>query len=149
MSERERLTREIIQLQQQLAHAMGRHAPEAWLDMDLTIGQLKSLFFIAFEGSTNVRTLAAALGVTSPNITGIIDRLVERGLVSREENPADRRMLLLKATAKGKALLAELREARTSHFSAILARLTLEELSALARGLTAVAKAAERDKEKN
>ncbi len=113
------------------------------MDLSLTISQLKSLFFIDFEGSTNFKKLATALGVTPPNVTGIVDRLVEQELVSREENPEDRRMLLLKTTDKGKALLAKLRESRISRMSGILARLSLEELSALAQGLTALARAAE------
>jgi DNA-binding MarR family transcriptional regulator len=142
-TDRAKLTEEIIQLQQQIGHARGQYAPEAWMDLSLTIGQLKSLFFIDFEGSTNFKKLATALGVTPPNVTGIVDRLVGQGLVSREENPEDRRMLLLKTTDKGEALLAKLRESRISRMSGILARLSLEELSALAQGLTALARAAE------
>jgi len=52
------------------------------MDLSLTIGQLKSLFFIDFEGSTNFKKLATALGVTPPNVTGIVDHLVEQGLVT-------------------------------------------------------------------
>ena len=149
---RAELIEEIIQLQRRIGrvgHASERYAPEAWLALNLTIGQLKSLFFIDFEGSTNFKKLATALGVTPPNVTGIIDHLVEQGLVSREENPEDRRMLLLKTTDKGKALLAKLRESRISHMSGILAQLSLEELSALAQGLTALTRAAECNKEKH
>ncbi len=146
--DRAKLIEEIIQLQRQTGRAMGQYAPEVWMDLSLTIGQLKSLFFIDFEGSTNFKKLATALGVTPPNVTGIVDRLVEQELVSREENPEDRRMLLLKTTDKGKALLAKLRESRISRMSVILAQLSLEELSALAQGLRALAKAGEYNEEK-
>jgi DNA-binding MarR family transcriptional regulator len=145
--DRTKLTEEIIQLQQRVGHVVGQYVPEAWMDLSLTIGQLKSLFFIDFEGSTNFRKLATALGVTPPNITGIVDRLVEQGLVSRKENPEDRRMLLLETTDKGKALLAKLRESGVNRMSAILAQLSLEELAALAQGLTALARAAKYNKE--
>ncbi len=145
---RTKLIKEIIQLQQQTGHALGQHAPEAWLDLSLTIGQLKSLFFIDFAGSTNFKKLATALGVTPPNVTRIVDRLVEQGLVSREGNPEDRRMLFLKTTDRGKALLAKLRESRISRMSGILAKLTLEELTALAKGLSALARAGKYHEEK-
>jgi len=125
--EKARLIEEIIQLQQRIGYAVRQYAPEAWMDLSLTIGQLKSLFFIDFEVSTNPRKLATALGVTPPNVTAIVDRLVEQGLVSRQENPEDRRMLLLKTTDKGKALLAKLRESRISRMSGILAQLSLKE----------------------
>ena len=145
--DRTKLTEEIIQLQQRIGHVVGQYVPEAWMDLSLTIGQLKSLFFIDFEGSTNFRKLATALGVTPPNITGIVDRLVEQGLVSRTENPENRRMLILKTTDNGKVLLARLRESGVSRMSNILAELSLEELAALAQGLTALARAAKYNKE--
>jgi DNA-binding MarR family transcriptional regulator len=147
--DRAKLIQEIIQLQQQIGYAVRQYAPEAWMDLSLTIGQLKSLIFIDFEGSTNLRKLATALGVTPPNMTAIVDRLVGQGLVSRQDNPEDRRMLILKTTDKGKALLAKLRESKISRMSGILAQLSLEELSALAQGFIALSRAAEYDKEKN
>jgi DNA-binding MarR family transcriptional regulator len=141
------LVREIIELQRQVSRALGQYTPDTWMELNVTIAQLKSLVFIAKEGATNLRKLAAALGVTPSNVTGIIDRLVEQGLVSRQENSEDRRMLVLQATDKGKALLDNLRERRISHLSEVLARMNQEDLSSLARGLSSLAKAAEAYKE--
>jgi DNA-binding MarR family transcriptional regulator len=140
--DRTKLTEKIIRLQQQVSQVMGQYTPEAWMDLSLTIVQLKSLFFIDFEGSTNFRKLAVALGVTPPDVTRIVDRLVEQGLVSRRENPEDRRMLLLQATEKGKALLARLKQSKTTHMYHILAQLNIEEIETLAEGLTALARVA-------
>lgn len=138
---RAELAEEIIRLQQ-MSHALGQYAPEAWMDLNLTIGQLKSLFFIDSEGSTNFRKLANALGVTPPDVTRIVDRLVEQGLVTRRENPEDRRMQLLQATKKGRLLLARLRENKTTHLYRILTHLSTEELTTVAQGLRALVKAA-------
>ncbi len=149
MDERAKLIEQITKFQQQVVHSMGQSTPEAWMGLSLTIGQLKSLSFIDFEGSTNFKKLAAALRVTPPNVTGIVDRLVEQGLVSREENPENRRMLILKTTDGGKALLAKLRGSGVSRMSKILAQLSLEELSALSQGLTALSRAARYLKEKD
>jgi DNA-binding MarR family transcriptional regulator len=140
------LTKEIIRLQQ-MSHALGQYAPEAWMELNLTIIQLKSLFFIDSEGSTNFRKLASALGVTPPDVTRIVDRLVEQGMVTRRENPEDRRMQLLQATKKGKALLAKLRENRTTHLYRILTHLSTDELNTVAQGLRALVRAAELQRE--
>jgi DNA-binding MarR family transcriptional regulator len=113
------------------------------MDLSVTTVQLRSLFFIDNEGITNFTKLAAALGVTSSNVTGIVDHLVEQGLVSRRENPKDRRVLLLSVTEKGKALLSDLRESRTKQMSEVLTHLNAEELSLLAHGLSLLVKAAE------
>ncbi len=140
--DRAKQTEEIVRLLQEVSHSMGHYAPEAWMDLNLTIRQLKSLFFIDFERSTNLSKVANALGVTPPNVTGIIDRLVEQGLVSREENPENRRMMILTVTGKGKTLLAKLRESNRNRTSRVLSELSPEELSALAHALTALARVA-------
>jgi len=136
--EKGKLIEEIHMLLEQVIPAMGQYQAQVWIDLDITIDQLKSLFFIDSQGSTNFRDLAAALGVTPPNITGIVDRLVAKGLVSREENPKDRRMMLLKTTDKGNTLLTRLRETRISQSSELLNQLSLEELKALTRGFRAI-----------
>ena len=104
---------------------------------------MKCLFFISNHGTTNFKKLAAALKVTPANLTGVIDRLVDQGLVSRTENPEDRRMMLLKLTEKGEALVTELRERRVSYLSKALRGLTPEELTVITRGLDLLARAVE------
>ena len=141
--EKSALIKEVLELQQQVDMRIKHFAPEPWIDLALTIAQLKSLFFIAAKGKTNFKTLAEALGVTPPNITGIIDRLVEQGLVSRTENPEDRRIMLLQLTDKGQKLENKLREHKLHHLTQILDRLEMRDLGSLAQGLAALVKAAE------
>ena len=139
---RTELTEEIIRLQQ-MSHALGQYATEVWLELNLTIVQLKSLFFIDSEGSTNFRKLAKALSVTPPDVTRIVDRLVEQDLVNRRENPEDRRMQLLQTTKKGKILLSKLRQNKTTYLYNILTHLSTEELSTIAQGLRSLVRAAD------
>lgn len=132
-------------LQLRIAHCMRDDAPDVWLGLNLTIAQLKSLMFIKHQGITNFKTLAAALRVSPPNVTGIVDRMLEQGLISREENPQNRRMQLLKLTTRGGNLLTELYERGDTKLTEILSLLSLEDLSILAQGLTALAEAAEKN----
>jgi DNA-binding MarR family transcriptional regulator len=48
--------------------------------------------------------LASAFPASRPTISTIVDTLEKKGLVNRIPNPADRRSLLVKLTAAGKAL---------------------------------------------
>jgi DNA-binding MarR family transcriptional regulator len=137
------LVKEIIQLQRQVNRALRQGESDAWMELTLTIAQLKSLFFISNEGSTNFTKLAQALRVTPSNVTGIVDRLVEQGLVSRRENPENRRMLVLQLTDRGETLLASLRERKIGQLSGVLSCLSEEQLSTLAQGLRFLAEAAE------
>lgn len=52
--------------------------------------------------------LSRKLLVTAGNLTGIIDRLEQQGLVRRETNPRDRRETFIKLTPKGQDTCAEI-----------------------------------------
>jgi DNA-binding MarR family transcriptional regulator len=145
-SEKEQFIDDITKAMQRMAH-MFHFVPGVWLDLDLTIVQLKCLLFIDFKESTNFKQLADALGVTPPSVTGIIDRLVEQGLISREENPANRRMQVLRTTEKGKALIQKLVETRRSTISTFLDSLSIQDLSSLARITSILASSIEQNKQ--
>ncbi|MFC1961965.1 MarR family winged helix-turn-helix transcriptional regulator [Chloroflexota bacterium] len=132
-----KLIEEVIKLRIEASQLLGRFAQEAWKNLDVPLAQLKSLFMITCEGTTNFRKLSDNLGVTPGDVTGIIDRLVKQGLVSRGEDPQDRRVITLQATDKGRILLADLRESRANQIAQILARMNSEELRSLSYGLSA------------
>ena len=141
--EKTELIREVLALQGQVDHVVRHFSAEPWIDLKMTIAQLKSMFFISARGKTNFKKLADALGVTPPNITGIIDRLVKQGLVSRTENAEDRRVMLLQMTAKGQELIHRLHENRFQNMHSIVNSMDEDELNALMKGLNGVLKAAE------
>lgn len=147
--EKARQIAKIIRLYRQVNMYMRRDSPDVWMDLTLTVPQLKSLFFIANEGTTNLKKLAAALKVTPSNVTGIVDRLVQQGLVSRQENPEDRRVSLLRPTEQGEAVVDNLKERRTSYLSRILRQLGTDELSILEKGLVSMVRAARKQEGRN
>jgi DNA-binding MarR family transcriptional regulator len=105
------------------------------------------LFIIATNDHTNFRNLAQDLCVTPGNVTGIVDRLVEQGLVIRNPSPEDRRIIRVEATEKGRALLANLMETHVRHLTQILEGMSTEDLSAFLQGLSAFIKSMEEHKE--
>jgi DNA-binding MarR family transcriptional regulator len=134
---------EIIQLERQISRALRHDESCVWMELSLSIAQLKSLFFISNEGVTNFTRLAQALKVTPSNVTGIVDRLVGQGLGTRQENPENRRALVLQTTEKGEALLGTLRETTIGQLSELLSSLDEGQLATLVQGLRFLAKAAE------
>jgi len=144
---RKNLIDQIIRLQHDLMYALDKNDRIAWMELNLTIAQLKSLLFIYFEGTTNFVKLANALDVTPPNVTGIINRLVEQELVTREENPEDRRTFILRVSKTGKELVDRLHDRGIRRMADILDRLSTEELGHLNKGLTALVKIVADDKE--
>jgi len=140
---RENLTRRTIELHRRLNRAIRERTLDSWVKLDLTIPQLKSLFYVSGHGKVNPSALAAGIHVTPANVTGIVERLVEQGLLTRSADVDDRRVSWLTVTDKGKTLINDLREGRAQEMRRILDKLTEQELAAVAHGFQLVAGAAE------
>jgi DNA-binding MarR family transcriptional regulator len=61
------------------------------------------------QPGANPSQLAAAVGTDTAGISGLIDHLEQRGLVSRRANPTDRRAVMVEPTETGRALVPRLR----------------------------------------
>ncbi|MFB8282717.1 MarR family winged helix-turn-helix transcriptional regulator [Nocardia colli] len=76
--------------------------------LDLTYSQAKLVCLLAEPWS--MRELAEALSCDASNITLLIDRLEQRGLVERHIDPSDRRVKKVVATTEGTAIAQQVRE---------------------------------------
>ena len=142
--ERAMLTRQVLDLQIELYRSL-RPARE-WLEIDLTMPQMKVLFLLYWEEATSMSKLAASLGVTLSTMTGIVDRLVEHGLVQRQENPQDRRLVLCHLTPGGAATVERLHQAGRDRLGSVLSELSLSDLRTVAVGLDVLARVARRER---
>jgi DNA-binding MarR family transcriptional regulator len=140
---------EIMGLRRRAGQVAGQHAFKHWQHLDLPVAQLKTLFIILNRETTNYRTLARDLCVTPGNVTGIIDRLVEQGLVTRRQDTKDRRVIWLEASKKGRELFSNLMETEIRHSISILEYMKLDDLIAFAKGLTGFIEAVEQYQKKS
>ena len=132
---------DLIELQRKIDRDRRQYELDAWMSLNLGIGQLKTLFFISNRGATTTGKLATALKVTPTNVTGIIDRLLEKGLITRIGDPDDRRVLVLRTTPKGDELVAELRQKRRERMTELFKHLSDKEAEIVAQGLKIMVKA--------
>ena len=136
MTDRDRLLADITTLE---IRSIARGLPEetsSLLDYDLTLQQIRVFAYVYGHGETSITKVADALGI-KPNVaTGIIQRLVDRGLIERREDPDDRRVRLLTVTVRGSALIDDLASIILAKMRGSLERLSDEQLRQL-RGLLA------------
>jgi DNA-binding MarR family transcriptional regulator len=145
-STKEAMKNELLKHWHQLGKHAGRdHISTVWRELNLTIAQLKCLFYIESEESTNQKSLAEYLGVTPPSITGIIDRMVEQNMVTRHENVENRRMQVIQLTTKSRRLLSELKASQDNHINELIDRLSEEDLRAFLQGIKALCRLEEED----
>jgi DNA-binding MarR family transcriptional regulator len=104
----------------------------------LSLTAAATLATLERSGSSRLTWLAVREGVTQPAMTQLIARLEDAGLVDRTADPADGRVVQVRITADGKAMLAGRRAVRAERVTRLLDRLSPDERAALAAALPAM-----------
>jgi DNA-binding MarR family transcriptional regulator len=97
--------------------------------------QLSAMSVIVFGGPITLGALASAEQVRPPTITRLVAALEAQGLVEREADAEDRRIMRVKATARGTRLLYDGRRRRVASLAESLAGLSAAERAALATAI--------------
>jgi len=74
----------------------------------ISLGRKVLLRTLVMGGRATSRELADAMGVTTGNIPGLLDKLEAEGLVTRTRSTKDRRAVYVDVTAKGRAEFQEM-----------------------------------------
>lgn len=94
-----------------------------------------ALFTIDREGSLSLGELASLEQMTPPSVTNIVTKLEGLGMVSRHEDPTDRRVVLVQTTDAAKAYLEADRAQRTEWLMNRLATLDEHEVGVLTQAV--------------
>ncbi|HLN71553.1 MAG TPA: MarR family transcriptional regulator [Streptosporangiaceae bacterium] len=104
----------------------------------LSLTAAATLATLERSGPDRLTGLAVREGVTQPGMTQLIARLQDAGLAERAADPADGRVVQVRITADGRAMLARRRAVRASRLALLLDRLSPDERNALAAALPAM-----------
>lgn len=135
-------TEDALVAYKRLQRALLTSTASKWRDLDLSMQQLRAIYFLRDEGEMSVGRLAEFFGIGLPAASLLADRLVRSGYVGRRDDPADRRRVLLKLTRVGLRLVTDLREGNHLLLRRWMSSLSPEDLAALTRGWRALAQVA-------
>jgi DNA-binding MarR family transcriptional regulator len=110
-----------------------RRAAEEDRGAGLSRARLSALSVVVFRGPLTLGELAAAEGVRSATMSGIVNGLERDGLVRRRPHGSDRRAVQVEATAAGRRLLDRARARRIALVASKLGDLSNAELDTLHR----------------
>jgi DNA-binding MarR family transcriptional regulator len=99
----------------------------------LSPARLSALSVLVFAGPLTVGRLAAAEGVKSPTMTGIVNGLVAEGLVERRATAGDQRAVEVAVTPRGRRLFNAARKRRVHAVADLLTQLNSSELDQVRR----------------
>jgi DNA-binding MarR family transcriptional regulator len=104
----------------------------------LSLTAAATLATVERSGPSRLTWLATREGVTQPAMTQLISRLEDAGLVDRAADPSDGRVVQVRITADGRAMLAGRRAVRAERLAGLLDRLSPDQRDALAAALPAM-----------
>ena len=107
-------------------------------ELNLGFTQLAALYALADSGTMTVADLADTLGRSPSATSRLVDGLVHRQLIERNQDSEDRRLRTLTLTGRGQALLGIVDRARAQEFLSIVRPLPTAERAVVAMGVAAL-----------
>ncbi len=147
MSPERELTRVLQEWSEIFMRRSGRDFKRCMDDTGLSFSQLMILMRLYHGSKSGVSEIGGKLGITNAAASQSIDRLVNLGLIERNEDPFDRRAKQLALTRKGEALIQKSVQARCQWVEELTEALTPEQQRLTLSALTLLTKAARGTKE--
>src|SRR5438132_7322425 len=122
--------------------ALTRYAAAGIEDTGLGLSDFGVLEALLHKGPLPVNTIGPVVDLTPGSISIAVDRLVEKGLVSRVESVEDRRVRIVALTPRGKSLIDSAFRKHSGEMKRVFSELSPEELRGLETGLKKVGKRA-------
>lgn len=138
---KEELVEQTLQLADRVARELLPIAPKEMLLPDVTMAQLKIMLVLFLGGRARMGFLANELGVSLATATGIVDRIVERDILVREDDPEDRRVVICRLSEKGQEMLSGLWQSARNRTRELLTEIPDTELSLVNEALEILSRA--------
>lgn len=135
-----RVERVVASYETLMHRVASAHAPE-FLGVGVTMSQAKVLYLVQADKGLRMSELSSRLGVSISTVSGVVDRLVDQGLVDRQDDPADRRQVVLRITNAGTTQLELFRELNAGQFRDLLAGIPEADLAVVERAIDILAAA--------
>lgn len=98
--------RRIVFALRKIMQQMDNHSRNLDKKHGITVPQLVCLYEIYEKGVMTLSVLSKLVHLSSSTLVGVIDRLEEKGLVSRSRDTEDRRVIFIEITDKGRQFVS-------------------------------------------
>lgn len=130
------LVEDIVRLAASTYKALPHAIPSEWVELDVTMLQLKTMLLVYIDGPISVGSLASRLQIALPTVSGVLNRLERRGLMERQRDQADRRLVICQLTEEGRERIDRLWELSWARLAKLLEPMTLEQLRIVSEAMT-------------
>lgn len=128
-------TERALDLAEEFFRRARHRVPVDWLRTDLTMPQLKVLLTLYLDGPQTCGSLASALGLSLPTMTGILGRLERGGYLLRSRDQEDGRRVISGLSSQGDGIVERLWAAGREELAGVLAGVGARDLQTVERAL--------------
>ncbi len=129
---------QILQSLRRIIRAVDIHSRQLKQKCNITAPQLVCLLTIVAKEILTVANLAKEIHLSPSTVVGILDRLEEKGLVTRNRDSKDRRVVKVTATAKGMEFAQTAPSPLQDKLGNSLSQLSVLEQSTISLSLTRI-----------
>lgn len=132
--------------------------PNEWINMDLKFSKTEIFTLLLLDKNKEVTMTELVEYINSPmsTATGIVDRLVRNGYISRGRSETDRRIVVIRLTEVGVQVIGDFKALISKYLKSVLEELTEEEVKFLtsiafkimAKLQSEISEGSEKDKDK-
>lgn len=129
-----------IELSHELTVTLRVHMATDWPEHELSMPQFKTLMLLS-GGGQRMGDLARTLGISLSSATNLVSRLEGKGLVQRDHDLEDRRVVTCELTDEGRRTVNRFWSVGEQEVDAVLAHLTDDELNLVLTAFELLARA--------
>lgn len=126
--EKEQLIQSVIE---NMAKCQRPAIKYGWKEIGLSHAQMGMLYLLHYHPEASVKEAADFLGISKSAATQLLDPLADKGLIERQNDPSDRRIVRLSLTGKGGQALKKMAKHKYAGLRSAMEALSQEELRQL------------------
>ncbi len=125
----------IIRLNRNFNRSLKHEFHDLMQDSGFTFPQLSIISILAKHDKQKVSDISEKMGLSDSTVSGILDRLEQKGIVERKRNKDDRRVVKIYLSKGSQKICQEFHRKREEYFVHLLKKLSEQEMDDIIKGL--------------
>jgi len=126
---------QIISLNRNINRTLRHEFHGLMQDSGFTFPQLSVISILAKNGKQKVSDVSEKMGLSDSTVSGILDRLEQKGIIERKRNKDDRRVVKIYLSNGSQEICQEFHRKREEYFAHLLKELSKQEINDIIKGL--------------
>ncbi|MEA2021209.1 MAG: MarR family transcriptional regulator [Candidatus Caldatribacteriota bacterium] len=126
---------QIVNLSRNFNRTLKHEFHNLMQDSGFTLPQLSVISVLAKNGEQKVSDISEKMSLSDSTVSGILDRLEQKGIIERKRNKDDRRVVKIFLGKGSRKICREFHRKREEYFAHLLKKLSEQEINDIIKGL--------------